>query len=382
MADFIPLHSGPAYEPLEAELRADITNGRLAPGSKICPETVLAERYSISRGSVRVALENLVRSGLLRKVRGSGTFVTMPEERSESVVSRRQIAFLSFATALSRDAFFNLGNYGPMVNGIMNACNPNGYNLLISHIGPDWMPPPCLSNNDVAGIVFHGPVAPEFYQRWIEPFPNVSIQYRHPDPDGYCVKGDSSSFCYQAVERLKGAGYRRIGFITNEIDTPISLERYYTFRMALKELNLPFERRFCALWQRPSLNGMLEKEDRVADYLPYLEPMFCNGSPESPDAFVCVDDWRAYCTIIALERLGLKVPEDIGITGGNNNGSSSDLAPICISGLNFRLEEVCKRAAYLLFEAIKGRLDGGMTVLIRPHFAEGVTLPVKNCIQK
>lgn len=59
MADFTPLHSGPAYEPLEAELRADITNGRLAPGSKICPETVLAERYSISRGSVRVALENL-----------------------------------------------------------------------------------------------------------------------------------------------------------------------------------------------------------------------------------------------------------------------------------------------------------------------------------
>ena len=324
MADFTPLHSGPAYEPLEAELRADITNGRLAPGSKICPETVLAERYSISRGSVRVALENLVRSGLLRKVRGSGTFVTMPEERSEVVVSKRQIVFLSFATALPRDVFFDPGTYAPMINGITKVCNPNGYNLLISHIGPDWMAPPCLSNNDVAGIVFHGPVTPEFYRRWIEPFPNVAIQYRHPDLDGHCVKGDNGSFCYQAVERLKRAGYRRIGFVTNEIDMPISLERYYAFRTALKELELPFERKYCAVWQRPSFNGMLEKEISVADYLPYLEPMF--RSSEGPDAFVCVDDWRAYCTITALERLGLKVPDDVGITGGNN-GSSSALAP-------------------------------------------------------
>ena len=356
-------------------------NGRLAPGSKICPETMLAERYSISRGSVRIALDNLVRSGLLRKVKGSGTFVTLPEERTESAVSRRQIVFLSFATALPRDVFFNPGTYAPMINGITKVCSPNGYNLLISHIGPDWMPPPCLSNNDVAGIVFHGPVAPEFYRRWIEPLPNVAIQYRHPDLDGHCVKGDNSSFCYQAVERLKRAGYRRIGFVTNEIDMPISLERYYAFRTALKELDLPFERKYCAVWQRPFCNGLPEKESSVTDYLPYLEPMFHDGSLEKPDAFVCVDDWRAYCTITALERLGLKVPADIGVTGGNN-GVSSVLSPVCISGLDCRLEEICGKAVWLLLETISGKLDGGVTMQIRPHFTVGNTPSFRNLNSK
>ena len=171
------------------------------------------------------------------------------------VVSKRQIVFLSFATALPRDVFFDPGTYAPMINGITKVCNPNGYNLLISHIGPDWMPPPCLSNNDVAGIVFHGPVTPEFYRRWIEPLPNVAIQYRHPDLDGHCVKGDNGSFCYQAVERLKRAGYRRIGFVTNEIDMPISLHLFLASGPAGRYWNCRFDRNFLQWGRRRGYMG-------------------------------------------------------------------------------------------------------------------------------
>ena len=370
-----------AYEALEAELRADILNGRLAAGSKICPETVLAERYSISRGSVRVALENLVRANLLRKVKGSGTFVTRPEERCALPVSKRQIVFLSFATALPREVFFDSGTHVPMIKGMTDACSPNGYNLLVSHIGPDWLPPPCLANNDVAGILFHGPVKMDFYQRWIEPWPNVAIQYRHPNLDGHCVKGDNSSFSYQAVERLMHAGYRRIGFISKEIDMPISLERYYAFKMALRDLGLPFERRYCAVWQRPFSNGLPEKELQMADYLPCLKPMFTDSALERPDAFVCVDDWRAYCAINALKQLGLRVPEDVGITGGYN-GEKSALVSIAVSGLNCRLEEICSKAVWLLLETINGHIDGGVTMQIRPRFTDGTTLRTDNQIGK
>ena len=374
MAEAIPFFStAPVYKAFEAELRADILNGRLAPGSRICSETVLAERYSISRGSVRTALDNLVRDNLLRKVRGSGTFVTAPEDRNIASVFHRQIVFLSFATALSHNVFYDSPTYIPMMKGMTDICSRNGYNLLVSHVGMDWQPPPCICDKDVSGILFHGPVQKEFYNQWIAPFPNVSVVYQHPYVDGYCITEDTKSFSFQAVEQLKLAGYRRIGFLTNEIDMPIPLERYYAYQMALHELGLPFEPRYSAIWQRPFSNGILEKEYGIPDYQPHLAPMFSDPSLEPPDAFICMDDWRAYGAIITLKRLGLKVPEDIGIIGGTNDGISCQYE-VPISGMNTRLDTICEKAVELLLHVINGKQNEGITVQIRPHFVRGATL--------
>ena len=124
-----------------------------------------------------------------------------------------------------------------------------------------------------------------------------------------------------------------------------------------------------------------EKELQMADYLPCLKPMFTDSALERPDAFVCVDDWRAYCAINALKQLGLRVPEDVGITGGSNGGTST-LVPIAVSGLNCRLEEICSKAVWLLLETINGRIDGGVTMQIRPHFIDGPTIRTENQIEK
>lgn len=69
----IPLH----YQ-LRQQLREAIQEGRLRPGDALPAEPQLAELAGVSRATVRQGIEELVREGLLRRMRGHGTFVAEP----------------------------------------------------------------------------------------------------------------------------------------------------------------------------------------------------------------------------------------------------------------------------------------------------------------
>ncbi|TDD95300.1 GntR family transcriptional regulator [Actinomadura rubrisoli] len=60
----------PRYRELAMELRAAIIGGELAPGALVPPESELAERYEVSRNTVRDALSVLVNEGLITAGRG------------------------------------------------------------------------------------------------------------------------------------------------------------------------------------------------------------------------------------------------------------------------------------------------------------------------
>jgi len=56
-------------------IRDEIINGVLAPRERLTPERELADAYGVSRGTVREALNQLSREGLVEIRRGSGTYV-------------------------------------------------------------------------------------------------------------------------------------------------------------------------------------------------------------------------------------------------------------------------------------------------------------------
>jgi GntR family transcriptional regulator len=67
-------------EPLKSHrvyfvLKEQITAGDLLPGARLASEPELAQRYGVSRVTVRKALENLEYEGLIRRQPGAGTFV-------------------------------------------------------------------------------------------------------------------------------------------------------------------------------------------------------------------------------------------------------------------------------------------------------------------
>jgi GntR family transcriptional regulator len=74
----VPLH----YQ-VQEQLRRAITSGRLRVGDMLPAEADLAEEAGVARSTVRQAVGDLVRAGLLRHHRGQGTFVTAPPSTLE-----------------------------------------------------------------------------------------------------------------------------------------------------------------------------------------------------------------------------------------------------------------------------------------------------------
>ncbi|HHP7234965.1 MAG TPA: GntR family transcriptional regulator [Desulfobacterales bacterium] len=70
----------PLYRQLADVLLAKIRAGEYQPGERIPSEHQLASEYSIGRPTVRQAIDQLVRKNLLKRRRGSGTFVCRPWE--------------------------------------------------------------------------------------------------------------------------------------------------------------------------------------------------------------------------------------------------------------------------------------------------------------
>jgi GntR family transcriptional regulator len=79
---------GPLYVKLQQALAGAIRSGRLKSGDALPPERDLAEYASISRVTVRKAVDELVRQGILVRRHGSGTFVAKPVEKVEQPLSR------------------------------------------------------------------------------------------------------------------------------------------------------------------------------------------------------------------------------------------------------------------------------------------------------
>jgi GntR family transcriptional regulator len=69
----------PLYHQLAQALRAQIRSGIFQPGAKFPPERELMQTYSVSRNTVRQAIDLLAREGLLQRDQGRGTFVTKPK---------------------------------------------------------------------------------------------------------------------------------------------------------------------------------------------------------------------------------------------------------------------------------------------------------------
>lgn len=70
-----------AAEHLRRRLLADMETDGLEPGDKLGSERALAERYGVSRGTLRGVLAALAEAGLVHQVpgRGGGTFVSHPK---------------------------------------------------------------------------------------------------------------------------------------------------------------------------------------------------------------------------------------------------------------------------------------------------------------
>lgn len=70
----------PVYKQIETILWTDINRGTLSAGTKLPSEEELAQRFGVSRGTVRQTLSELATKGIIKRIHGAGTFVCEPKK--------------------------------------------------------------------------------------------------------------------------------------------------------------------------------------------------------------------------------------------------------------------------------------------------------------
>lgn len=71
----------PLYKQIESVLREKIMLGEFSDGAMLPSETRLCDMYQVSRITVRQALDELNRDGLIHRIQGKGTIVTTQERK-------------------------------------------------------------------------------------------------------------------------------------------------------------------------------------------------------------------------------------------------------------------------------------------------------------
>lgn len=139
--------------------------------------------------------------------------------------------------------------------------------------------------------------------------PIVLIGSSHPDYNYFELNNRKGGFL--AGEHLIKQGYKRLGFVQPAMETKASLNRKMGFFEALKEFKMPIEEKFILSGDSTKHAGFTEeagfeaiyKYDKIGDF---------------PDAIFCSNDTQAIGAFHALNKLGMKVPEDIGLMGYDN----------------------------------------------------------------
>jgi DNA-binding GntR family transcriptional regulator len=103
----------PAYVPVYNMLYSEIINKLYKDGSQLPGETSLAEKYGVSRNTIRLALAILSEDGLIQKSQGKGTVVTYGGSSRCSVNEQNIVNPMTRNAKYEIDAIDISYNYGP-----------------------------------------------------------------------------------------------------------------------------------------------------------------------------------------------------------------------------------------------------------------------------
>lgn len=95
----------PAYAQIADDLRRRIVSGALAAGDRLPSEDALADRYEVSRSTIREALRVLTSQNLVVTTRGvtGGTFVAVPDPAQVADLLEMSVGLLAVAEQIDVD---------------------------------------------------------------------------------------------------------------------------------------------------------------------------------------------------------------------------------------------------------------------------------------
>ncbi|MCG8346515.1 MAG: GntR family transcriptional regulator [Chloroflexales bacterium] len=341
----------PLYLQLADYLRRQIDIGALKPYDRLPPEIDLAANLAVSRGTVRQALDLLVKQGLLQRIPGKGTFVTEPDLRPGAQLIGIVVPYL-------RDSLTS-----DMLRGAENTLRRNNYSLIFCHsegdLALEYEQIKRLMREGVSGmILFPLAVAEEamLLTRILSAnIPLVLLDRRLPGVKADCVLVDNMGGAYRAVEHLIELGHRHIACIRSPDQPSSVLDRVRGYEQALRDEGiLPLAAVPLALHRHRAVDE--EMALYTNEELAPIDMLLRASNP--PTALFCINDIIAFGVMHYLLARGLRVPDDIAIVGFDDIPLAPYM-PVPLTTVAQPKYEIGVRAAELLLARLAGKKSLG-----------------------
>jgi len=272
------------------------------------------------------------------------------------------LALLFFEDPTPDDSLIN-PFFHSMLGSITRACAVRGYDLLVSfqQLSTDWQAD-YEDSNKADGIILLGygdyHESRQRLQRLVEQGTHfVRWGAALPDQPGVSIGSDNFQGGFDITAHLLDQGCRRIAFLGHASSHyPEFQERYRGHVEAMHHLGLAAE---------PSL-----QYDAITTELSGYEAcqaLLARG--ERFDGVCAASDLIAIGAMRALREHGLRVPQDVAVTGFDDIPLAASVSPALTT-----VQQDTKQAGNLLVESL--------IALIRGEPAEGQTIPVRQVVRE
>jgi DNA-binding LacI/PurR family transcriptional regulator len=325
---------------LRAILAEEIERGVYGEGGKLPSERALAERFAVSRTSVRECLNLLVKDRLLVRTVGKGTFVAREGDIPVEGDGERP-GHLAFLIGENIFQFVQPG-YNRILLGAEQVCRQEGYRLLFHSVGEEESD---LKSgltggqpDGIQGCLIAGGLRKKSLDRILEWGVPMVLTDLIVDGSMSAVGPDYASGTRQALEYLVKLGHRDVGFV----GFPNS-EKYQAFWRKLEKLDLRYNPHWVHFLQLPDV------QPGILAGFHAMQAMIAGGS--MPTALLATNDLVAMGMIEALKLAEIRVPDEVSIIGYDDLGRDQDPP---LTTIRSHPEEVGRIAARMLIESLEG----------------------------
>jgi len=248
--------------------------------------------------------------------------------------------------------------FPPILQGIEASAAARGYFVFVANVGDPQLAQPILERmqaQQIDGLVLAIALRDDPLVDYITRNGMRAVMVNRADETGRlpAVVSDDRLAMKLAVDHLVGLGHRRIAHLAGPQNVPTGVGRRQGVEQALRDHGM-------ALSAVVECDSYSREGGRVA-----MRELLARGSP-LPDAIVCCNDLVALGGYDVLREAGIRIPQDISITG-HNDMPLVDMVDPPLTTIRLPHRELGWRAAGLLFDEIEGKALSASTVVLRPE---------------
>lgn len=202
--------------------------------------------------------------------------------------------------------------------------------------------PKLLQEDKVDGMIIIGMPRVDYIEKAKQmcKVPLVCLDFYDSDNECDAVITDNFYGMYQLTNYLFEMGHRKIGYVGSLLYSKSITDRYFGYCKSLLEHHEEV-RRDWIIEDRDFQTGA--RENKFTFQIP----------KEMPTAFVCNCDMTAGEFVVALQKMGYSVPDDISIVGFDNY-FFPEVCPLGITTYAVDMKEMAKKTISILLKKLSG----------------------------